>query len=73
MLCCAVLCCAVLCCAALRCAVLCCAVLCVASCRVALCVLVKVRENRYVVLSKDFDTAYKKHTKKNDKEFAFYS
>eukprot|EP00618_Florenciella_parvula_P020721 CAMPEP_0119479928 /NCGR_PEP_ID=MMETSP1344-20130328/8972_1 /TAXON_ID=236787 /ORGANISM="Florenciella parvula, Strain CCMP2471" /LENGTH=67 /DNA_ID=CAMNT_0007514203 /DNA_START=273 /DNA_END=476 /DNA_ORIENTATION=- len=32
-----------------------------------------VRENRYVVLSKDFDIAYKKHTKKNDKEFAFYS
>merc|ERR1711865_1176697 len=32
-----------------------------------------VRENRYVVLSKDFDIAYKRHTKKNDKEFAFYS
>merc|ERR1712216_389987 len=32
-----------------------------------------VRENRYVVLTKDFDIAYKKHTNKNDKEFAFYS
>merc|ERR1711865_853542 len=32
-----------------------------------------VRENRYVVLTKDFDIAYKKHTNKNDKEFSFYS
>jgi len=32
-----------------------------------------VRENRYVVLSKDFDKAYKKHADKHDKEFAFYS
>merc|ERR1711908_92120 len=32
-----------------------------------------VRENRYVVLSKDFDKAYRKHADKHDKEFAFYS
>mmetsp|Transcript_67322 Transcript_67322/g.152327 ORF Transcript_67322/g.152327 Transcript_67322/m.152327 type:complete len:411 (-) Transcript_67322:223-1455(-) len=32
-----------------------------------------VRENRYVILSKDFDHAYRKHTNKNSKEFAFYS
>merc|ERR1711988_856537 len=32
-----------------------------------------VRENRYVVLSKDFDKAYRKHTNKNEKEFEFYS
>ena len=32
-----------------------------------------VRENRYVILSKDFDKAYRKHTNKNEKEFAFYS
>lgn len=32
-----------------------------------------VRENRYVVLSKDFDAAYKKHVNKSDKEYAFYS
>ena len=32
-----------------------------------------VRENRYVVLPKDFDTAYKKHNNKADREFAFYS
>merc|ERR1711988_897216 len=29
-----------------------------------------VRENRYVILSKDFDKAYRKHTNKNEKEFA---
>ena len=32
-----------------------------------------VRENRYVILSKDFDKAYRKHTNKNEKEFEFYS
>jgi 26S proteasome regulatory subunit T3 len=32
-----------------------------------------VRKNRYVIMSKDFDEAYKKLIKKNDKEFAFYS
>merc|ERR1719171_433585 len=32
-----------------------------------------VRENRYVVLTKDFDKAYKKHVNKADREFAFYS
>ena len=32
-----------------------------------------VRENRYVVLPKDFDNAYKKHNNKADREFAFYS
>jgi 26S proteasome regulatory subunit T3 len=32
-----------------------------------------VRENRYVILSKDFDKAYRKHTNKAEKEFAFYS
>eukprot|EP00613_Pedinella_sp_CCMP2098_P012231 CAMPEP_0171662834 /NCGR_PEP_ID=MMETSP0990-20121206/45798_1 /TAXON_ID=483369 /ORGANISM="non described non described, Strain CCMP2098" /LENGTH=405 /DNA_ID=CAMNT_0012245345 /DNA_START=88 /DNA_END=1305 /DNA_ORIENTATION=+ len=32
-----------------------------------------VRENRYVILSKDFDKAYRKHTNKGEKEFAFYS
>lgn len=32
-----------------------------------------VRENRYVVMGKDFDTAYRKHTNKSKKEFAFYS
>jgi len=32
-----------------------------------------VRENRYVVLAKDFDNAYKKHNNKADREFAFYS
>merc|ERR1711908_184687 len=32
-----------------------------------------VRENRYVILSKDFDKAYRKHTNKIEKEFAFYS
>jgi len=32
-----------------------------------------VRKNRYVILSKDFDEAYKKLVKKQDKEFTFYS
>ena len=32
-----------------------------------------VRRNRYVILSRDFDEAYKKCVKKADKEFAFYS
>lgn len=32
-----------------------------------------VRENRYVIMSKDFDKAYRKHTNKNEKEFLFYS
>jgi 26S proteasome regulatory subunit T3 len=32
-----------------------------------------VRCNRYVILPKDFDEAYKKLVKKDDKEFSFYS
>jgi len=32
-----------------------------------------VRKNRYVILPKDFDNAYTKCVKKNDKEFTFYS
>lgn len=32
-----------------------------------------VRRNRYVILPKDFDEAYKKVVKKTDKEFTFYS
>lgn len=32
-----------------------------------------VRENRYVVLGKDIDKAYKKHVNKHDTEHAFYS
>eukprot|EP01041_Mallomonas_annulata_P008553 gene8553-17640_t len=32
-----------------------------------------VRKNRYIVLPKDFDEAYKKLVKKADKEFSFYS
>ena len=32
-----------------------------------------VRKNRYVILPKDFDEAYKKLVKKNDKEHPFYS
>lgn len=32
-----------------------------------------VRKNRYVILSRDFDEAYKKCVKKADKEFTFYS
>merc|ERR1711887_499125 len=31
-----------------------------------------VRENRYVVLPKDLDAAYKKHIKKSENDFAFY-
>ena len=32
-----------------------------------------VRANRYVVMTKDFEKAYKNNTKKSDKEFAFYN
>jgi 26S proteasome regulatory subunit T3 len=32
-----------------------------------------VRNNRYMILSRDFDEAYKKCVKKADKEFTFYS
>ena len=32
-----------------------------------------VRRNRYVILSKDFDEAYKKLVKKDTKELNFYS
>jgi 26S proteasome regulatory subunit T3 len=32
-----------------------------------------VRENRYIVLSKDFDNAYKKHVKRGVGEFTFYT
>jgi 26S proteasome regulatory subunit T3 len=32
-----------------------------------------VRQNRYVILSKDFDKAYKKHVNKADKEHMFYT
>lgn len=32
-----------------------------------------VRKNRYVVLGKDLDKAYKKHVNKHDTEHAFYS
>lgn len=32
-----------------------------------------VRANRYVILNKDFEKAYKNNTKKADKEFAFYT
>ena len=31
-----------------------------------------VRNNRYVVLPKDFEKGYKSNTQKNDTEFAFY-
>ena len=31
-----------------------------------------VRNNRYVVLPKDFDKGYKANTQKNDKDFEFY-
>lgn len=31
-----------------------------------------VRKNRYVILSSDFDKAYKKNVKKNDEDFDFY-
>ncbi len=32
-----------------------------------------IRNNRYVILSKDFETGYKENTKKSDTDFAFYS
>jgi 26S proteasome regulatory subunit T3 len=32
-----------------------------------------VRANRYVVVPKDFEEGYKKHTSKAEKEFQFYS
>jgi 26S proteasome regulatory subunit T3 len=32
-----------------------------------------VRRNRYVILPKDFDEAYKKLVKKADRDFNFYS
>ncbi len=32
-----------------------------------------VRKNRYVILPKDFDEAYRKLVKKGEKEFSFYS
>jgi 26S proteasome regulatory subunit T3 len=32
-----------------------------------------VRKNRYVILPKDFEKAYKKVVKKRDTEFAFYT
>ena len=32
-----------------------------------------VRKNRYVILARDFDAAYKKHVTKADKEHLFYS
>ena len=35
--------------------------------------LLAVRANRYVVLPKDFQAAYRKATKKQDTEYAFYS
>ena len=31
-----------------------------------------VRKNRYVILTKDFEEAYRKHVKKADTEFEFY-
>ena len=31
-----------------------------------------VRKNRYVVLPRDFEKAYKVHVRKQDNEFAFY-
>ena len=31
-----------------------------------------VRENRYIILSKDFEKAYKKAVKKDDQEHDFY-
>ena len=31
-----------------------------------------VRENRYIILAKDFEKAYKKAIKKDDKEHDFY-
>jgi 26S proteasome regulatory subunit T3 len=32
-----------------------------------------VRSNRYVILTKDFEKAYKSNTKKADGEFEFYN
>jgi 26S proteasome regulatory subunit T3 len=34
--------------------------------------LLAVRKNRYVILSKDFEKAYKTVVRKREKEFAFY-
>jgi 26S proteasome regulatory subunit T3 len=31
-----------------------------------------VRENRYIVLAKDFEKAYKSVVKKNEQDFEFY-
>lgn len=31
-----------------------------------------IRKNRYVILSKDFETAYEVHVRKNDTDFEFY-
>jgi 26S proteasome regulatory subunit T3 len=31
-----------------------------------------VRENRYIVLAKDFEKAYKNVVKKNEQDFEFY-
>jgi 26S proteasome regulatory subunit T3 len=35
--------------------------------------LLAVRANRYIVMNKDFEKAYKNNTNKADKEFAFYN
>ncbi len=35
--------------------------------------MMAVRKNRYVILSKDFDEAYRNKVKKAEKEFTFYS
>jgi 26S proteasome regulatory subunit T3 len=35
--------------------------------------LMAVRENRYVILPKDFDSAYKKAVNNREKELAFYT
>lgn len=35
--------------------------------------MMAVRRNRYVILSKDFDEAYRNKVKKAEKEFSFYS
>jgi 26S proteasome regulatory subunit T3 len=32
-----------------------------------------VRSNRYVILNKDFEEAYKNNTKKTETDFAFYN
>jgi len=32
-----------------------------------------VRRNRYVILAKDFETGWKEHAKKKDKDFDFYA